>query len=39
MHVENYDKDGNKINPKDIIISYPLVYSILKKYLEKNINS
>ena len=39
MQVVNYDKNGEEINIKDIIISYPLVYSILKKYLEKSINS
>jgi len=34
-HVENYDKDGNKIEPKEIILKYPLIYSLLKKYLKE----
>lgn len=35
VRVENYDKDGNKIKPKDIILKYPLIYSLLKKYLKE----
>ena len=34
VRVENYDKDGNKIEPKEIILKYPLIYSLLKKYLK-----
>ena len=35
MHltVENYNKDGNKIEPKKIILNHALIYTLLKKYL------
>ncbi len=37
MHlmVENYNKDGKKIEPKEIILNYPLIYTLLKKYLKE----
>ena len=35
VRVENYDKDGNKIEPKEIILKDPLIYSLLKKYLKE----
>lgn len=37
MHfmVENYNKDGKKIEPKKIILNYPLIYTLLKKYLKE----
>lgn len=37
MHlmVENYNKNGKKIEPKEIILNYPLIYTLLKKYLKK----
>ena len=35
LKVENYDKDGNKIKPSEIILNYPLIYSLLKKYLKE----
>ncbi len=37
MHlmVENYNKDGKRIEPKEIILNYPLIYTLLKKYLKE----
>ena len=37
MHltIENYNKDGKKIEPKEIILNYPLIYTLLKKYLNE----
>lgn len=35
MSVENYNKDGKRIEPKDIILNYPLIYTLLKKYLKE----
>ncbi len=37
MHltVENYNKDGKKINPEEIILNCPLIYALLKKYLKE----
>lgn len=37
MHltVENYNKDGNKIEPKKIILNQALIYTLLKKYLKE----
>ena len=37
MHlmVENYNKDGKKVEPKEIILNYPLIYTLLKKYLKE----
>lgn len=37
MHltVENYDKNENRIEPKEIILNYPLIYTLLKKYLKE----
>ena len=35
LSVENYDKDGNKIEPKEIILNYNLIYTLLKKYLKE----
>ncbi len=37
MHltVENYNKDGNKIEPKKIILNHALIYTLLKKYLKE----
>ncbi len=37
MHlmIENYNKDGKKIEPKEIILNYPLIYTLLKKYLKE----
>lgn len=35
MSVENYNKDGLKIEPKEIILNYPLIYTLLKKYLKE----
>ena len=38
MHlmVENYNKDGKKVEPKEIILNYPLIYTLLKKYLKES---
>lgn len=33
IKVENYNKDGKKIEPKEIKLNYPLIYTLLKKYL------
>ena len=30
--VNNYDKDGKKINPSDITITDLVIYEIVKKY-------
>lgn len=30
--VNNYDKEGNKINPSDIKITDLVIYEIIKKY-------
>ena len=30
--VNNYDKNGNKINPSDINITDVVIYEIVKKY-------
>lgn len=30
--VNNYDKNGNKINPSDIKITDVVIYEIVKKY-------
>ena len=35
LSVENYDNLGNKLNPKKIILNYPLIYTLLKKYLKE----
>ncbi len=35
VRVENYNKDGKKIEPKEIILNYPLIYILLKKYLNE----
>ena len=37
MHltVENYDKNENKIEPKKIILTQALIYTLLKKYLKE----
>ena len=35
LMVENYNKDGKKIEPKEIILNYPLIYTLLKKYLKE----
>lgn len=35
VRVENYDKDGNKIKPKEIILNTSLIYTLLKKYLKE----
>ena len=37
MHlmIENYNKDGKKIEPKEIILNYPLISTLLKKYLKE----
>lgn len=31
--VNNYDKDGNKINPNEIKITDLVIYEIVKKYV------
>ena len=33
MIVNNYDKDGNKINPSEIKIKDLVIYEIVKKYV------
>ena len=35
LSVENYDSLGNNLNPKEIILNYPLIYTLLKKYLKE----
>lgn len=37
MHltVENYNKDGKKIEPEKIILNQELIYTLLKKYLKE----
>ena len=35
LSVENYDNLGNKLNPKKITLNYPLIYTLLKKYLKE----
>lgn len=35
LTVENYNKDGKKIDPQKIILNYPLIYTLLKKYLKE----
>lgn len=32
ISVNNYDKDGNKINPSEIKITDLVIYEIVKKY-------
>ncbi len=35
IKVENYNKDGKKIEPKEIILNLPIIYTLLKKYLNE----
>ena len=35
LNVLNYDKFGNKLNPKDVVLNCPLIYTLLKKYLKE----
>ena len=37
MHltVENYNQDGKKIEPKEIVLNTSLIYTLLKKYLKE----
>ncbi len=35
VRVENYNKDGQKIKPREITLNYPLIYTLLKKYLKE----
>ena len=36
IKVENYDKDGNKIKPKEITLNHKFIYTLIKKYLKEN---
>ncbi len=35
LMVENYNKEGKEINPKEIILNSRLIYTLLKKYLKE----
>jgi hypothetical protein len=35
LTVENYNKYGKRIEPNEIILNYPLIYILLKKYLKE----
>ncbi len=34
--VENFDSNNNLINPSAIVLNYPLIYTLLKKYLNND---
>lgn len=36
LEIENYTKEGKKIEVKNVILDFPLIYAILKKYLKGN---
>lgn len=35
LTVENFDKKGQEIIPKEITVRSPLIYTLLQKYLKK----
>ena len=39
MFVKSYDKNGNEIKTKDIILKNDNVYKIIKKYVQKPVES
>lgn len=35
LTVENYNNQGKKIEPKEVILKHVLIYTLLKKYLKE----
>ena len=36
LRVENYDKNGKRIEPKRVTLHFSLLYTLLKKYMTES---
>ena len=35
LRVENYDKDGKRLEPRNVTLTFSLLYTLLKKYTKE----
>ena len=35
LRVENYDKDGKRLEPRNVTLTFSLLYILLKKYMKE----
>lgn len=35
LRVENYDKDEKKLEPRNVTLTFSLLYTLLKKYIKE----
>lgn len=35
LRVENYDKNGKSLKPKNVTLTFSLLYTLLKKYMKE----